>query len=55
MAKRSAIVTGAAKRIGRSLAIGLAERGFDIGLNYNHSEQDALKTKAEIEKLAGLA
>jgi pteridine reductase len=51
MARRSAIVTGAAKRIGRSLAIGLAERGFDIALHYQHSKQDALETKAAIEKL----
>ncbi len=51
MTKRSAIVTGAAKRIGRSLAIELAERGFDIGLHYFNSKEDAHKTKTEIEKL----
>ncbi len=51
MSKRSAIITGAAKRIGREFAIGLAQRGFDIGLNYHHSQAEALKTQSEIEKL----
>jgi len=49
--ERSAIVTGAAKRIGRALALGLAERGFDIGLHYSSSHQEALETQKEIEKL----
>ena len=51
MSKRSAVITGAAKRVGHDLAIGLAERGFDIGLNYFHSEKEATATQKEIEKL----
>jgi NAD(P)-dependent dehydrogenase (short-subunit alcohol dehydrogenase family) len=49
--RQSAIVTGAAKRIGKALALGLAKRGFDIGLHYQSSHEDALTTKKEIEQL----
>jgi pteridine reductase len=51
MTKRVALVTGAAKRVGKALALGLAERGFDIALHYNHSEEDALQNKMLIEKM----
>jgi NAD(P)-dependent dehydrogenase (short-subunit alcohol dehydrogenase family) len=51
MTKQSAIITGAAKRVGRALAIGLAERGFDVALHYQRSEQEAHQTKEQIEKL----
>ncbi len=50
MAQQSAIITGAAKRVGRSLAIGLAERGFDIALHYQRSGQEARDTAEEIRK-----
>jgi pteridine reductase len=52
--RQSAIVTGGAKRVGKALALGLAERGYDIGLHYNSSEKDANDTKKEIEKLGGV-
>lgn len=51
MVEQSAIVTGAGKRIGRALAIGLAERGFNIALHYQRSQSEALATKQAIEKL----
>lgn len=46
-----ALVTGAARRVGRNTALHLASKGYAIGLHYNHSEQDACKTAAEIEKM----
>lgn len=46
-----ALVTGAARRIGRWTALHLASKGYAIGLHYNHSEEDACKTAAEIQKM----
>jgi 3-oxoacyl-[acyl-carrier protein] reductase len=36
-----ALVTGAARRIGRGIALGLAERGFDVVVHYRTSEPEA--------------
>ena len=43
-----ALVTGAAKRIGRSIALELAQRGADIVVNYRRSRTDAEQVVAEI-------
>lgn len=48
---QAALVTGAARRLGRAMALELARRGFDIGLHYNGSADDARATAAEIEAL----
>ncbi len=45
-----AIVTGAAKGIGRSIAIKLASQGINIVLNYRSSEEEAIKTENEIKE-----
>ena len=49
--KRAALVTGGAVRVGKAIALALAQEGYDIALHYNSSEKEALKTKKEIEKL----
>jgi pteridine reductase len=46
-----AVVTGAGHRLGRAIALGLAQKGFAIGLHYHHSESAARQTAAEIEAL----
>ena len=41
-------ITGAARRIGRGLALGFAERGYDVGITYNTSSDAAEKTVEEL-------
>lgn len=50
-----ALVTGAAKRIGRSIALALAGAGARVVVNYNTSEADARDTVREIERLGSQA
>ncbi len=49
--KKAALVTGGAKRIGRNLCLGLAQKGYDIVLHYNHSRDDAEEVKRLIEEV----
>jgi len=46
--QRVALVTGSGRRLGRKIAIALAKAGFDIVVNYNHSDLEARKTVKEI-------
>ena len=39
-----ALVTGAARRLGRSMAVALAEDGHDVAIHYNGSDADAAET-----------
>ena len=39
--RKVGLVTGAATGIGRAAAVGLAEAGFDVVINYSRSEQAA--------------
>lgn len=48
---RTALVTGAARRIGRTLALALAEAGADIVITWRESEQDARQTVKDIQSL----
>jgi NAD(P)-dependent dehydrogenase (short-subunit alcohol dehydrogenase family) len=48
---KTALVTGAAKRIGRAIALTLANAGYDIGVHYGQSRDDALKLVSELEAL----
>jgi NAD(P)-dependent dehydrogenase (short-subunit alcohol dehydrogenase family) len=47
---KTALVTGAAKRIGRSLALALAKEGADVAITYRSSEAEAQATVAAIRK-----
>lgn len=46
-----ALVTGAARRIGREIALALARDGWDVAVHYATSRDDAQQTVAEIEHL----
>jgi glucose 1-dehydrogenase len=46
----TAIVTGGAVRLGRALALGLAEEGTNIVLHYQHSEAPAQQTARDIQE-----
>jgi NAD(P)-dependent dehydrogenase (short-subunit alcohol dehydrogenase family) len=46
---KTALVTGAAKRIGRGLALGLAAAGADVAITYRGSKAEAQQTVAAIE------
>jgi NAD(P)-dependent dehydrogenase (short-subunit alcohol dehydrogenase family) len=43
-----ALVTGAAHRMGRAIALELARQGFAIGLHYHRSQAEAEQTAAEL-------
>jgi NAD(P)-dependent dehydrogenase (short-subunit alcohol dehydrogenase family) len=47
----AALVTGAAKRIGRAIALKLAGLGYDIGVHYGTSRDDALTFVDELHSL----
>ena len=46
---KTALITGAAKRVGRAIALRLAQKGAQIVLHYHQSKGEALKTQKEIE------
>jgi len=54
-ALKSALVTGAARRIGRAIALDLAARGWTVAVHYNRSEADARAVVEEITAAGGTA
>jgi pteridine reductase len=51
LAGKVALVTGSAKRLGRAVALRLAEEGADLAIHHRTSVAEAQETVEEIEKL----
>jgi NAD(P)-dependent dehydrogenase (short-subunit alcohol dehydrogenase family) len=54
-APRTVLITGAAKRIGRAIALDFANQGWRIGVHYNSSQTDAQALVADIRRAGGQA
>ena len=52
---KRALVTGAAKRIGREIALALGERGADVCITYKQSKSDASATVDDLRQLGARA
>ena len=50
---RTVLVTGAAKRLGREIALALAAQGWRVAVHYRDSVEDATKTVAACANLTG--
>jgi NAD(P)-dependent dehydrogenase (short-subunit alcohol dehydrogenase family) len=48
---KTVLITGAAKRVGRSIALELAEAGYDIAIHYRESAREAEALRHEVERL----
>src|SRR5687768_16050987 len=48
---RAALVTGGSRGIGRAIALGLAARGFEVGVNYVSNLAAAEETGRHVEQL----
>jgi 3-oxoacyl-[acyl-carrier protein] reductase len=53
--KRTILVTGASKGIGKAIAYKLSQDGFAIAIHYHNNKQGAIDTKKAIEQLGGSA
>jgi NAD(P)-dependent dehydrogenase (short-subunit alcohol dehydrogenase family) len=53
LARPVVLVTGAAKRLGREIALALAAGGWQVAVHYRSSAKEALKTVADCARLAG--
>jgi NAD(P)-dependent dehydrogenase (short-subunit alcohol dehydrogenase family) len=54
-APRAALITGAGRRIGRAIALALAQAGYAVVLHANHSRAEAEKLASEIVSAGGRA
>ena len=45
------LITGAARRLGRAVALDLAAQGCDVALHYGHRQQEGEELASEIERL----
>ena len=50
MQSKVVIVTGASRGIGANIVKTLAKKGYNVILNYNTSEKEAITVKQELEK-----
>ena len=55
LVNKKAIVTGASRGIGKSIALEFAKQGADVVINYNSSKEAAEQVAAEIRSLGRVA
>lgn len=48
---KTILVTGSARRLGRSFALACAHAGADVVIHHGHSDQEADEVRAEIERI----
>jgi 3-oxoacyl-[acyl-carrier protein] reductase len=53
MSRPVALVTGSASGIGKAAALRLARGGYDVAINYSHSQQRAKETLDQLDALGG--
>ena len=51
MTQKIALVTGAGRRVGRAIAVGLAVDGYDVGVHYHGSENGAAETLDAVKQM----
>lgn len=51
--KRTALITGGSRGIGRACALALAKRGYQVGINYSGNEEKAEETIALLQEVGG--
>jgi NAD(P)-dependent dehydrogenase (short-subunit alcohol dehydrogenase family) len=54
-APRTVLVTGAGKRLGREIALTLAQAGWNVAVHHRHSAAEAQQTATECEAINGRA
>ncbi len=54
MKNKVVLITGSSKGIGRATIIQFASKGYDVVINYNNSEKDALELKKIVEEKYGI-
>ena len=54
-ASRNVLITGAAKRIGKAIALDFAQQGWGVAVHFNSSRTEATKLVEEIETMGGKA
>jgi NAD(P)-dependent dehydrogenase (short-subunit alcohol dehydrogenase family) len=55
MTQQAALITGAGRRLGRAMALALAEDGYAVAVHYNSSAEDAEGVVADIRAKGGHA
>ena len=48
---RTVLITGGATRIGKHIALGLAEDGWNVAIHFNKSQADAFEVEKKINDL----